>query len=78
MSQKKELTPGDQIRLAQTWKKLVRLFHPDKHQKDLERRKKYEELTAYINQAKEEGDLDKLEEIASDPEAFVQGKVLVL
>ena len=50
--------------------KLVRLFHPDKHQKDLEKRKKYEKLTAYINLAKEEGDLDTLEKIASDPEAF--------
>ena len=69
---KKELSKEEQGRLAKIWKKLVRIFHPDHHHNDPEERKRYEELTAIINRAKEEGDLDKLEEIAADPESFAR------
>ena len=73
---KKELSEKDQGRLAKLWKKLVRVFHPDRHHNDPEKRKRYEELTALINRAKEEGDLDALEEIAADPEGYARRRGL--
>lgn len=76
LSSKKELSEEEQARLSKTWKKLVSVFHPDRHQNNEDKRKRYEELTAIINLAKEEGDLDTLEEIASDPEAYASKKGL--
>ena len=52
--------------------KLVKLFHPDKHMNNPEDKKAYEEVMATINQAKKDGDLDKLEAIAEDPEKFLK------
>ena len=59
-------------RLKKVWKKLVRLYHPDKHHNDPDKREKYEKLMAVVNRAKEEGDLETLEKIAKDPEGFAQ------
>ena len=52
--------------------KLVKLFHPDKHMNNPEDKEAYEEVMATINQAKKDGDLDKLEAIAEDPEKFLK------
>ena len=59
-------------RLKKVWKKLVRLYHPDKHHNDPDKREKYEKLLAVVNRAKEEGDLETLEKIAEDPEGFAR------
>jgi DNA polymerase-3 subunit epsilon len=59
-------------RLRKVWKKLVGLYHPDRHHKDSEKRKKYERLMTAINRAKDDGDLDTLEKIAEDPEGFAR------
>ena len=72
LSGKKKLSGKDQDRLYKIWMKLVRVFHPDRYPKDAEKRKRYEQLTALINSAKTDGDLDALEEIAADPEAFAR------
>ncbi len=36
---KRELNTEETARLKQLWKKLVRMFHPDLHEQDPERRK---------------------------------------
>ena len=72
---KKEEPEGDRAeRLRKVWKKLVRLYHPDKHHNDPDKRETYESLMAVINRAKEDGDLETLEKIAKDPEAFARGQ----
>ena len=62
---------NDHGELTALWKKLVVLFHPDKHAMDSGKRETYENLTAAINLARDEGDLTTLNEIASDPDAFI-------
>lgn len=55
------------------------MFHPDLHEQDPEKRKTYERLTQAINEARDRGDIDLLERIAKDPQAFIlqQGWVSV-
>ena len=59
-------------RLQKVWMKLVKLFHPDKHMDNPEDKEAFEEVMATINQAKKDGDLDKLEAIAEDPQDFLK------
>ena len=54
-----------------TWRKLVRMFHPDRCMDDPEKRKAHEWLTAEINQARDRGDIQRLREIAQNPDAFL-------
>ena len=68
---KRELNEGETARLKQLWKKLVRMFHPDLHENDPEKRKTYELLTQAINEARDRGDIELLERIAKDPQAFI-------
>ncbi len=69
----KEKPTGDRAeRLRKVWKKLVALYHPDRHHKDPEKREKYQRLMACINRAKDDGDLETLEKIAEDPEGFAR------
>ena len=51
---KRELNVEETARLRQLWKKLVRMFHPDLHEHDPEKRKTYELLTQAINEARDE------------------------
>ncbi len=68
---KRELNEDETSRLKQLWKKLVRMFHPDLHEHDPEKRKTYELLTQAINEARDRGDIELLERIAKDPQAFI-------
>ena len=68
---KRELNAEETARLKQLWKKLVRMFHPDLHEHDPEKRKTYELLTQAINEARDRGDIELLELIAKDPQAFI-------
>lgn len=68
---KRELGEVETARLKQLWKKLVRMFHPDLHEHDPEKRKTYELLTQAINAARDRGDIALLELIAKDPQAFI-------
>lgn len=68
----KEISKKKKPRLQRIWMKLVKLFHPDKHMDNPDDKEAYEEVMATINQAKKDGDLDKLEAIAEDPEKFLK------
>jgi hypothetical protein len=68
----KDISKKKKPRLQKVWMKLVKLFHPDKHMDNPEDKEAYEEVMATINQAKKDGDLDKLEAIAEDPENFLK------
>jgi len=68
---KRELSADETSRLKQLWKKLVRMFHPDLYENDPEKRKTYELLTQAINEARDRGDIELLERIAKDPQAFI-------
>jgi gas vesicle protein len=69
---KKQLTPEEEQQLKKLWKKLVKLFHPDRVYDDAEKQATYQKLTQAINSAKERGDLDMLREIANDPDEFMR------
>lgn len=68
---KRELNADETSRLKQLWKKLVRMFHPDLYEHDPEKRKTYERLTQAINDARDRSDIELLELIARDPQAFI-------
>jgi DNA polymerase-3 subunit epsilon len=72
LAKKKELSEADELELKVLWKKLVKLFHPDRVHDDPAKRETYLKLTQAINVAKDTGDLDKLREIANDPQAFIR------
>ncbi|WP_239807415.1 3'-5' exonuclease [Croceicoccus hydrothermalis] len=67
------LSDADKERLTALWKKLVRLFHPDRFAGDPVKRQKYEALIKAINHARDAGDIDTLERIASDPDGYLSG-----
>lgn len=58
--------------LLRLWKKLVKLYHPDRFAHDPSLQATYHQLTSAINHARDTGDLDTLREIAADPEGFVK------
>ena len=68
---RRELSADEQAEIKALWKKLVRLYHPDRFAGDAELLDTYEKLTMAINRAKEEGDIDVLREIARDPNGFI-------
>ena len=68
---KNELTEKEESELKALWKKLVRLYHPDSFANQTDKIETYEKLTSAINRAKEDGDIDLLREIASDPASFI-------
>jgi DNA polymerase-3 subunit epsilon len=76
---KRELNHEEAAKLKMLWKKLVRMFHPDQYEQDPEKRQTYELLTQAINAARDRGDIELLELIAKDPQAFIlaQGWVSV-
>ena len=68
-SQTRILTQEEEAELRTLWRKLVRLFHPDRH--DPRKRALYDQLTAIINRARDECDIQRLREIAEDPNGFL-------
>jgi len=72
LAKKRELSTTEEEELKALWKKLVKLFHPDRVHDDPAKRETYQKLTQAINHAKDTGDLDTLREIATDPNAFIQ------
>jgi DNA polymerase-3 subunit epsilon len=71
MAAKKELTGEEEAELAKLWKTLVKLYHPDRFAHEPDKLETYSKLTAAINRAKDNGDLDTLRQIASDPHGFI-------
>jgi len=68
---KKKLTVEQEAELTQLWKKLVKLYHPDRFASEPEKLETYHKLTAAINLAKDNGDIELLREIADDPAGFL-------
>ena len=71
---KAPLTAEQEAELTQLWKKLVKLYHPDRFANEPDKLETYHKLTAAINQAKDTGDIETLREIADDPEGFLLRK----
>lgn len=71
VADKKELTAAEEAELNRLWRKLVKLYHPDRFANEPDKLAAYEKLTAAINRAKEAGDIKTLREIAEDPAAFI-------
>jgi hypothetical protein len=71
---KKQLTAEQEAELTQLWKKLVKLYHPDRFANEPDKLETYHKLTAAINQAKDNGDIELLREIAEDPHGFILRK----
>ena len=68
---KKQLTAEQEAELMILWKKLVKLYHPDRFANEPDKLETYQRLTAAINHAKDNGDIEMLREIAEDPEGFL-------
>ena len=68
---KKKLTAEQEVELTQLWKKLVKLYHPDRFAGEPDKLETYHQLTAAINLAKDAGDMETLREIADDPHGFI-------
>src|ERR1035438_6136432 len=62
----KNLTAGQEAELTQLWKKLVKLYHPDRFADEPDKLETYQRLTAAINHAKDNGNIETLREIAED------------
>jgi hypothetical protein len=71
LSAKQELTADEEAELGKLWKKLVKLYHPDRFAHEPDKLETYSKVTTVINRAKDTGDLETLRQIASDPHAFI-------
>ena len=70
-SNRKELSPDDEAELKILWKKLVRMYHPDKFAHQPDKIDTYNHLTSVINKARDEGDIALLREIANDVNGYI-------
>ena len=68
---KQALTDEQAQEIQTIWRKLVRMFHPDRCMDDPEKRQAHEWLTSEINQARDRSDIQRLREIAQNPDAFL-------
>ena len=71
MESKRTLSTDDEAELKKLWKKLVSMYHPDRFASEPDKQETYGKLTAAINFAKVNGDLETLWQIASDPHGFI-------
>jgi len=78
MESKKTLSSDDEAEWKKFWKKLVNLYHPDRfvsEPPETGRKETYGKLTAAIDLAKDNGDLERLRQIAGDPHGFILRQV---
>lgn len=71
VASKKQLTREEEEELGSLWRKLVKLYHPDRFANEHDKLETYEKLTGTINQAKDNGDIATLREVADDPNGFI-------
>jgi DNA polymerase-3 subunit epsilon len=71
VAKKKQLTAEEEAELTWLWKKLVKLYHPDRFAHEPDKLETYHKLTSAINRAKDAGDIKTLREIADDPHGFI-------
>ncbi|WP_407702918.1 exonuclease domain-containing protein [Thiorhodovibrio frisius] len=65
------LSDEEQRELKTLFKKLARLYHPDRYASDPDKQQTYERLMQAANQARDRGDIEELREIANDPNGFL-------
>ena len=70
-SAQRELSREQAAEVKTLFKKLVRLYHPDRYAHDPERQTIYQRLTQTINRARDTGNIEQLREIAADPNDFL-------
>jgi DNA polymerase III epsilon subunit-like protein len=70
------LSQEEERELKEIYRKLVRLYHPDRYAHEPEKQEIYERLMQEINEARDRGDIVKLREIANDPNGFLLGQGL--
>ena len=68
---RKELSKDEEHELKTLWQKLVRLYHPDRFANQPDKIETYQQLTSAVNQARDNGDIALLSEIANDPHGFI-------
>lgn len=71
MESKRRLSDDEEAEVKSLWRKLVKLFHPDRFADDPEKMATYTKLTGAINGTKDSGDLETLRQIADDPHGFI-------
>lgn len=71
VTKKKQLSAAEEAELTRLWKKLVKLYHPDRFAHEPDKLETYHKLTSAINRAKDAGDMETLREIAEDPHGFI-------
>lgn len=67
-----EPTPEQEQEIKSLWRKLVKMYHPDRHAGEPEKQERYNRLMQAVNQARDRGDVDILREIANDPEGYFE------
>lgn len=68
---RKELSEDEALELKSIWKKLVKTYHPDRFANDPQKMASFTQLTSEINLARDNGDIERLREIAGDPNGFM-------
>lgn len=71
-SVQKSLCNEEKQELRKLFKKLMRLFHPDRFAGNEDAYRSYTVLSQLINEAKQESNLSLLKEIANNPEKFIR------
>ena len=66
-----EPTAEQEQEIKALWRKLVKIYHPDRHSGEPEKQERYNLLMQAINQARDGGDIDVLREITDDPEGYI-------
>lgn len=71
MESKHRLSEAEEAEIKVLWRKLVKVFHPDRFAHDPQMQETYTKLTEAINTAKDHGDLETLRQIAEDPNGYI-------
>ena len=67
-----ELSDNEKIEIKTLFKKLAKLFHPDRYSADPDKQAVYQKLMATINNARIKNDIETLKEISSDADAYIK------
>ncbi len=70
-AKQRPLSVDEVVELKTLYKKLVRLYHPDRFTNETDKLEAMHQLTSAINRARDQGDLKTLREIANDPQGFM-------
>ena len=65
-------TPEQEQEIKMLWRKLVKMYHPDRHAEEPEKQERYNLLMQDINQARDKGDVEVMREIANDPQGYIE------